>query len=137
MTTVDWAVTCDLAYFDAADRLCMFGIDTSGPMRTLSVGLHRLAIAVHFKDRDPNDEPGLALFVTAPHGEWQAADAARDFCVDSRGEYLLVELPSVPLRDEGIYRFELACGTREPTVCEVRVLVHSGRPARVHVHGAR
>jgi hypothetical protein len=137
MTTVDWAVMCDLAYFDGASRLCMFGIDTVGPVRTLSIGSHRLAIAIHFLDRDPHDGPDVALFVTRPNGEIRAADEVRDFCVESRGDYMLVEMPSMPLREEGLYRFELACGARQPTMCEVTVLVHAQRPARIPLHGAR
>ena len=38
MTTVDWAVFCDLAYFNRFDRLGMFGLETSGHVRTLPAG---------------------------------------------------------------------------------------------------
>jgi hypothetical protein len=137
MTTVDWAVMCDLAYFDGANRLCMFGIDTVGPVRTLSIGSHRLAIAIHLHDRDPRDSPDVALFVTRPNGEIRAADQVLDFCVESRGDYVLVEMPSMPLHEEGLYRFELACGTKQPTMCEVNVRVHAQRSARMPLRGAR
>jgi hypothetical protein len=136
MTTVDWAVICDLAYFDRFNRLCLLGIETSGKVRTLPAGIHRLAVAIHLQDRDPDDDPDVSLFVTSPQGQWRAADEVGDFCVESRGEYLLLHMPSFPLQEEGIYRFELACGVKEPAVCEMSVVVQSHRPARIHLHGA-
>jgi hypothetical protein len=86
MVSLDWALVCDFAYFDRADRLCMIGVETSGLIRTLPLGIHRLAIAVHFRDRDPNDDPDVSVFVTSPRSEWWAPDAVRDFCVDNRGQ---------------------------------------------------
>ena len=136
MTTVDWAVICDLAYFDRFDRLCMFGLETSGQVRTLPAGNNRLAFAIHLQDRDPHDVLDVALFVRSPNGDRRVADEVRDFCVESRGDYVLILMPSISLAEQGVYRFEVACGTREPTMCEVSVLVHSHRPARIHLHGA-
>ena len=136
MTTVDWVGLCDLAYFDRFNRLCMFGLETSGQIRTLPAGNNRLALAIHLRDRDPHDAPDVALFVTSPHGHRWTADEVRDFCVESRGDYVLILMPSISLAEEGVYRFEVACGSREPTMCEVSVLVHSHRPARMHLHGA-
>jgi uncharacterized protein DUF6941 len=122
---IDWAVVCDFAYFDRAQQLCMMGVETAGPIRTLPTGIHRLAIAVHFHDRHPHDSADLALFVTGPDGDWRMADVAHDFCVESSGEYLLIRMPSVSLQAEGTYRFELACGTRQLVVCEVNVLANA------------
>jgi hypothetical protein len=53
--------------------------------------------------------------------------------VERRGEYLLIQMPGVALRQEGLYRFELACGAGEPAVCEVYVLVNACHPARILV----
>ncbi len=136
MATVDWAVICDLAYFDSFDRLCLFGIETSGTVRTLPAGVHRLAVALHLQHRNPLDDLDLSLLVTSPHGEWHAADEVHDFCVESRGEYVIVQIPGFPLQEEGIYRFELACGVKEPAICEMNVLVQPHRLARIHLHGA-
>jgi hypothetical protein len=136
MATVDWAVICDLAYFDCFNRLCLIGLETSGEVRRLPAGNNRLALAIHLQDRDPHDDPDVAVFITSPDGERRVADDVRDFWVESRGEYVLILMPSMPLPEEGVYRFEVACGTREPTMCELSVLVHSRRPARVQLHGA-
>jgi hypothetical protein len=45
MPRVDRAYFCDLAYFDRNQRLCMIGIDTGGPERTLPSGVYRFTIA--------------------------------------------------------------------------------------------
>jgi hypothetical protein len=134
--TVDWAAICDAAYFDRFNRLCMFGVETAGPRRTVPVGVHRLAMVIHFDHRNPHDDPEVAVFVTSPDGEWRAADGIRDFCVDSRGDYLIVHMPGVSLQKEGVYRFELACGSRESTMCELSLVVHSQPPPRVCSRGA-
>jgi hypothetical protein len=114
----------------------MFGVDTSGPRRIVAAGVHRLALVIHFRGRDPQDDPEVAVCVTSPDGKWRVADGIRDFCVESRGEYVVIQMPHVPLEEEGVYRFELACGTREPTMCELSVVVHSRLPPSVCIRGA-
>mgnify|MGYP003694324579 CR=1 FL=1 len=44
----------------------------------------------------------------------------------------LFSIPSFSLQEEGIYRFELACGVKGPAICEMNVSVQSHRLARVH-----
>lgn len=137
MTTVDWAVVCDLAYFDSLDRLCLFGIETTGRTRTLQAGVHRLAFAVHLHDGRLRDERDVSLFITSPQGQCRAADEVLDFCVETRGEYVILHMPSFQLKEEGAYRFEVACGADvELALCEVNVLSQPHRVAKVHLHGA-
>ena len=137
MTTVDWAAICDLAYFDSLDRLCLFGIETTGRTRTLQAGVHRLALAVHLHDGRLRDGREVSLSVTSPHGESRAADEVVDFDVESRGEYVILHMPSFQLDEEGIYRFEVDCGAGvELATCEVNILSQPHRVARVHLHGA-
>ena len=69
MPRVEWALLCDLAYFDANNNLCVIGAQTQTPVPTLSAGTHRLTIAarprrphtpdvavsIHLPDRSPPD----------------------------------------------------------------------------------
>ncbi len=135
---VDWAVVCDLAHFDSLDRLCLFGIETAG---RISVRC-RPAFTV---------SPLPCIFTTAgsatvtvcrsssrpPQGEGGAADEVLDFAVESRGEYVIVHMPGFQLTEEGIYRYEVACGAGvELATCEVNVRSQPHRVAGVHLHGA-
>ena len=43
MASLDWALVCDFAYFDRDNRLCMIGVETSGPIRILPLGIHIVA----------------------------------------------------------------------------------------------
>jgi hypothetical protein len=95
MTTVDWAVICDLAYFDRFDRLCMFGLETSGQVRTLPVGDNRLAFAIHLQDRDPHDALDVALLVTSPNGHRRVAGEVQDFATHLVVPTLPIGLPQI------------------------------------------
>lgn len=133
MATVDSGVICDLAYFDRFDRLCMFGVETAGPVRTLRAGIHRFSIVIRVHNRDPHDDPDVAVFLTLPEGDWRVAEGLGEFVVESRGEYLLIHMPGVALQEEGLYRVEVACGRSQVATCEVHVLGGSRWSAR-HSH---
>lgn len=130
-TIVDWALVCDLAYFDRNKRLCLSGIDAGSPLRCLSPGMHRVEFALHFRDRGEEEfEP--ALLIATPGGQSYLADAGRDFIVESAGDYLLIHLQTMPFREEGYYRFELLVGRSGPFVFDFHVSTagSSGTPRR-------
>jgi len=122
---VDWALVCDLAYFDGADRLCMFGIDTAGSMAMRTVGSHRLSVALRLRDRHAGEVLDPSVFITSPRGDRLVADRVADVRVEARGDYLLVRLPNLLFTDEGIYRFELTLGRGQFMTFEVAVLVNT------------
>jgi len=135
MGIVDWALTCDFAYFDPTGRLCVIGADANGARRVTS-GTHRMTLVAHLGAEcgDQHLDPVLAL--RSPKGEWRAHDDGVRFTRERRGHCLLVHLPDVVLTEVGTYTFELALGTKDPTLLELSVVVHEARHQRVHLHGA-
>ena len=134
---VDWALVCDLAYFDGADRLCMFGIDTAGSMAMRTVGSHRLSVVLRLRDRHAGEVLDPSVFITSPRGDRLVADRVADVRVEARGDYLLVGLPNLLFTDEGIYRLELTLGNGLLMTLEVGVHVNTlqvagGRHPGVH-----
>src|SRR5215467_4846978 len=109
MALVDWALTCDFAYFDPSGRLCVIGADANG-LRTVTSGLHRLTLVAHLAEHhdDPLD-PVLAL--RSPEGGWHLEQEGADYTRERHGNSLLFHLPRIQLSELGTYRFELALGT--------------------------
>ena len=136
MANVDWSAVCDMAYFDGTGRLCLFGVEPGG-IRTMPLGFQHLALVVRLTDRDPHDDLRPALFVTVPTGECRVADDVLDFSVESRGDYVIVHVPSLQIDQEGTYGFQLALGTCAPVMVELGIRAAAGRPVRTHLHGAR
>src|SRR5262245_15645795 len=106
MPEVDWAVLCDLAYFDTYGNLCLIGIHTDGPVRVLPAGVHRLSIAAHVNGHGP--DRNVILSITTPHGP--GADGFEDVHTSCNGEYVLCSIARVPLVHEGVYRFDVSMG---------------------------
>jgi hypothetical protein len=58
----------NLAYFDRNQRLCMIGIDTDGPVRTLSSGVYRFTIAARLLGVCSDEAATIAVTVATPSG---------------------------------------------------------------------
>jgi len=134
MALVDWALTCDFAYFDATGRLCVIGADANG-LRTVVSGTHRLTLVAHLVEyRDDPLDPVLAL--RSPEGEWRLAQEGTDYTRERQGSAVLFHLSRIQLIELGTYRFELALGAAAPTMLELPVVVREHRGQRVHLHAA-
>ena len=134
MALVDWALTCDFAYFDPTGRLCVIGADANG-VRAVTSGVHRVTLVAHLIEyRDDPLDPVLVL--RAPDGTWRLEHEGSDYTRERQGNSLLFHLPRIQLSQLGTYRFELALGSAEPTMLELRVAVRELRGQRVHLHGA-
>ena len=134
MALVDWALTCDFAYFEATGRLCVIGADANG-LRTVASGTHRLTLVAHLVEyRDDPLDPVLAL--RSPNGEWRLEQEGTDYSRERRGNALLLHLPRIELAELGTYHFELALGTAAPTMLELPIVVREHRGQRVHLHAA-
>jgi hypothetical protein len=134
MALVDWALTCDYAYFDPSGRLCVIGADANG-LRTVSSGVQRLTLVAHLAEY--HDEPlDPVLTLRSPDGEWRLEHEGVDYTRERQGNSVLFHLPSIQLSELGTYHFELALGTAEPTMLDLRVAVRELRGQRVHLHGA-
>src|SRR5215467_5776383 len=105
MALVDWALTCDFAYFEATGRLCVIGADANG-LRTVASGTHRLTLVAHLVEyRDDPLDPVLAL--RSPEGEWRLAQEGTDYTRERQGSAVLFHLSRIQLIELGTYRFEL------------------------------
>jgi hypothetical protein len=110
MARVEWALLCDLAYFDTYRNLCVIGAPTRSPVPALAVGTHRVTIVARVVGL--RRRPDVAVSVSTPDGPRIATTFCERLEIEAVDDYLLVRLGGVPLAREGIYRFEVSVNFR-------------------------
>ena len=63
MLRIDWALLCDLAYFDAYRNLCLIGVQTQ-PVPTFPIGTRRFAVAARVQGLRP--QPTVSVSIWTP-----------------------------------------------------------------------
>ena len=122
---IEWAMLCDLAYFDAYRNLCLIGAQTQSPVPVLTAGVHRFTIAARLAGL--RARPDVAVSVSTPNGGRSATTWCKRVDVEAVGDYLLVRPGGVPLTDEGIYRFDVSVNAREFPSIDIPVQVVAQR----------
>jgi hypothetical protein len=124
MPRVEWAVLCDLAYFDAGRNLCMIGMQTQA-VPAFSPGARRFAIAAHVPGLRP--DPSVSVSLSTP----DEAPTARVDCehvqIEAVGDHLVLNIGVAPLVDHGIYRFEVSLGSRPALSLDLPIVI-AGTP---------
>jgi hypothetical protein len=131
MARVEWALLCDLAYFDAYRNLCVIGAQTQ-PVPSFPVGTRRFAIAARVSGLGPH--PQVCVSVSTPDN---AATACEHVQVDAVGDHLLVTIGVTPLVEDGIYRFEVALPAQPSASIDLPIVIGDPqRQARISTTGA-
>jgi hypothetical protein len=133
MARIDWAVACDLAFFDRQDRLCIVGITNRLPVPRLPLAINQLMLVARLVDLRPVEEIEISVAVLGPSGLWTTPTNGHDMGIEMGGEYVLVTLREIPLIEEGVYGFQINLSGQEPASIEIPVLtVGSAIHADVH-----
>jgi hypothetical protein len=123
MPRVEWAVLCDLAYFDAGRNLCVIGMQTQTVPAFLP-GARRFAIAARVPGL--GSDPAVSVSLSTP----DLAPAARVDCehvrIEAVGDHLVLNLGVPPLVDDGIYRFEVRVGQRPALALDLPIVIAGG-----------
>lgn len=80
------------------------------------------------------EELDVAFGVVTPAGLWVTPGDDDAASVVVSGEYLIISLRSLPLRDEGVHRFEVSLGNGSTASVEIPVWLcqSASEPLRVH-----
>jgi len=108
MARIDWALVCDLAFFDRQDRLCIVGIVQKLSTADLPIAIGQVMLVAHLTDIQPVDEVEISVAVVTPSGLFTTPRSSDCVAVEVAHEYVLVVLRELPLHEEGIYKFQLA-----------------------------
>jgi len=70
MARIDWALACDLAFFDRQDRLCIVGITRRLPVPRLPLAINQLMLVARLIDLQAVEEIEVSVAVLGPSGLW-------------------------------------------------------------------
>jgi len=120
MPRVEWAVLCDLAYFDAGRNLCVIGMQTQ-TVPAFSPGARRFAIAARVPGlgRDPR----VSVSLSAPDEAPKARMDCEHLQIEAIGDHLVLNIGVAPLVDNGIYRFEVRVGPRSGLSLDLPIVI--------------
>jgi hypothetical protein len=133
MIAIDWLQLCELAFFDKTNRLCLIGIARHLPVPKVPLVLTQHMLVAHLV-RDQRDEAiDLSLGLLTPSARWITPDGADAVSVEIVDDYVLITLKSLPLREEGLYRFDLSMNDELAASLDMPVWV-AGRQTSFDVH---
>jgi hypothetical protein len=133
MPRVEWALLCDLAYFDAYRNLCVIGVQTQ-PVPTFPAGTRRFAIAARVPGLTPR--PSVTVALSTPDSVASVPIECERVHAEAVGDYLLVTIGVAPLVDDGIYRFEVALASQPPISIDLPIVV-AGQSTQARVQSDR
>ena len=122
MPHIDWALMCDLAFFDRSDRLCVMGVIRQLPTPTLPLALGQVMMVGHLACLTRSDTVAVSVGVETPSGSCVVPRDGDSLVIELARDYVLVTLRDVPLREPGTYRFHLAVNDRPPATLDIPVL---------------
>lgn len=133
MARIDWALLCDLAFFDRQQRLCVVGIVRNLPTPRLPLAIGHLMIVGRLVEIRRADEVAVSVGIVTPGGVLTTSDSSDHINMEMAQEYVLVTLRNIPIREEGVYRFRMALSGQAPVFVDVPVL-NAGAPAAAELH---
>jgi hypothetical protein len=89
---IDWALLCDLAFFDRQDRLCVVGIVRKLPAPGLPLAIGQMMLVAHLTEIRPVEEVGVSVAVITPGGVLTAPNSSDCISVELAQGYVLVTL---------------------------------------------
>lgn len=78
MARIDWAVLCDLAFFDRQDRLCIVGITRQLPAPRLPLAISQMMLVGRLTDIQPVEEIAVSVAIVTPKGVLRPRGAPRN-----------------------------------------------------------
>jgi len=133
MATLAWLHLCETAFLDNCQRLCVIGLTNRLSVPVVPIAAHQLMLAGLVVDHRPGEEIEIGVAITTPGGLSPSPNDPHCIDISTAGEYVLITLRQLPLREEGVYRFTVSLGEAAGVTLEIPVLVISNSvPAHVH-----
>ena len=134
MAGIAWVVLCESMFRDDTDRLSLVGIADHLPVPSLPLVLvDHLVVARLTHDVAPEDLD-VSFGVMTPRGCWVSPSNDDAVRISVSGNYLIIALRTLPLREEGVYRFAVSLSTGATASVDIPVWLCSTEqlPAQVH-----
>lgn len=134
VTTVDWLLLCESAFFDETERLCVMGVAQHFPVPHLPLALSEHVLVARLRWGQPRRGFDIGFGVRTPSGCFIAPHSDDSAELRLVGDYVLMTLRSLPFQEAGTYRFELSVNDRLSGILEIPVWVAPEREVRAGVH---
>ena len=122
MAKIEWAVLCDLAFFDGQDRLCIIGMFRTFPAPSLPFAISQVMLVAKLTDIRPVEEVSISIGVVTPRGQWIAPAQSDKVVIEPTREYVLATVRDVPIVEEGIHSFQIALKGQSSVSVDLPVL---------------
>lgn len=119
-TSVAWVVLCESVARDETGRLSLFGIASHLPVPSLPLLLMEHRVVARLAHLDASQPIDVSFGIVTPSGHWLAPsdDAAT---LEVSGEFIIITLRSLPLREEGVHRLEVGLGNGSAASVDIPV----------------
>jgi len=134
MAAIEWMVLCESAFFDETGRLCLVGIAKDFPLPSMPLLLHQHVPVARIGKIRNGEDLALSFMLRSPSSQWINSESSDAISVRVFQDYLLMTLRNLPLREEGIYRFELSMNDQPAAAIEIPVWLVPNRSNSVNVH---
>src|SRR5262245_52616349 len=137
MVTIEWVVLCESIYRDQTDRMSLLGIASHLPVPTLPLLLTEHMIVARLSKHGTPEELDVGFGIVTPGGLWVTALDDDAVSVAVSGEYLIITLRALPLRDPGTHRFEVRLSNGSAGSVDIPVWLCQPQPHDIkpqHVH---
>ena len=132
MARIDWALLCDLAFFDRQDRLCVIGMFREIPAPSLPLTMGQVMLVAKLADIRPIEELAISVRVLSPSGRRTTPGHSDGVVIEMTREYVLATLRDVPILEEGVYRFQVELNGQTVVSVDIPVMTVERPSPAVH-----
>lgn len=133
MAHIEWTLLCEHAFLDLHGRLCLNGLIVRLPVLQLPQPLDEVTLVGRLVDLGSIDQLKLFVTIVTPRGTAATPNSADVVRLEVLGEFVFARLWGLPLREEGVHRFQLGIEGQVPVGLDVPVIALPA-PAGVGLH---
>jgi hypothetical protein len=134
MAGIAWVVLCESMFRDETDRLCLLGIADHLPVPSLPLVLVDHLVVAKLTHGSGPEALGVSFGVMTPGGCWVSPSSDATAVVSMSGNYLIVGLRTLPLREEGVHTFEVSLSSGATASVDIPVWLCSTQQPHAQLH---
>jgi hypothetical protein len=131
---VDWVVVCESVARDETGRLSLIGIASHLPVPFLPLLLVDHLVVARLTHLKAGQTAQVSFGIVTPAGIGISPAEDGTASLDMIGDFVVITLRSLPLREEGLHRFEVGLDNGSSATVDVPVWLCARQEERPQVH---
>jgi hypothetical protein len=131
---VEWVVLCESVARDDTGRLSLIGIASDLPVPSLPLLLVDHLVVARLTRLRAGQTAHVSFGIVTPAGIGITPAADGTASLDMVGDFVIITLRSLPLREEGLHRFEVSLDNGSSATVDVPVWLCAPREERSSIH---